>query len=69
MSKAKTGAEKIVARYVGEAPAINRDVGRATGEGDLLVPGQECEVPRELAESLAGSAAWELAATTKGAKA
>jgi hypothetical protein len=39
---------------------VNRDVGQALGAGDLLVPGAEYDLPRELADRLiAGSRRWE----------
>lgn len=50
------GAATVKVRYVGAEACVNRDVGAATGEGDLLVPGKEYEVPRELAGALVGVA-------------
>lgn len=47
-------------KYVGPAGAVNRDVGRETGEGDLLEPGREYDVPQELVKRLVdGSPHWQ----------
>ncbi len=46
-------------KYVGPEPAVNRDVGRETGGGDLLKHGKVYEVSAELADSLLEGAMWE----------
>ena len=50
--------------------SVNREVGAATGNGDVIEAGAELDVPAELAdELLASSTSWERVTTTaKGAK-
>lgn len=42
-------------RYDGPSGAVNRDVGRHAGQGDLLVRGREYDVPADLAHRLMDS--------------
>jgi hypothetical protein len=42
-------------RYIGAEGLTSPEVGAATGQGDLLVPGMEYEVPASFAERLLAS--------------
>lgn len=54
-------------RYIGGEGTVNRDVGEATGRGDVLEPGAVYDLPAELARSLvASSTAWETVKPRKG---
>lgn len=53
-------------RFIGTEVLTSHEVGAVTGEGDLLVPGVEYEVPAEFAEHLlATSPHFELVTSTK----
>lgn len=45
-------------RYSGPEGQANHEIGKATGEGDLLTPGNVYDVPEELADKLVDSSAW-----------
>ena len=55
--------------YTGPANVANRDVGAECGEGDLLIPGKEYDVSKELAELLSASSPhWKAKRASGGSK-
>lgn len=46
-------------KFEGPSGQVSREVGQATGEGDMLEPGRVYELPDELVDRLCGSSqAW-----------